>query len=281
MTTAKNKGKESEMTVTEDENAIAAEQEQTTAEDSESIVTSAPTNLSFGSFFTRTPKGEITVPEVPVVVRNNCQVGRWCSGDTEYDNLREITIVGGANFYGDLGQTEDQRWFQLWFAPEPGNDKERILCVTYLKGPSLSEFNTLLADLKKDSEPASNIILPSYIKRSTQKPDPSDPKKMSAVNYYSVVWASKKRTEDASIKHYEAVMRMIQNPLNHERMVDLESTKRMICLDNLSPKQQQHAVAQFKIAKYGYVEMSPEMQHLMGSSEPQQALPPAVDVPSF
>lgn len=177
------------------------------------------------------PKDAILVPEMPIAVRNNCQSGQWTIGDTDYGSKCSMTILKFSKFFGTLGQTQNSVWGQIWFVAESGDLPKGVVMVTYLKSRGLSDFNRLVTDVQsKGVEPATGIFIPEFAKHSGQKPDENGVVK--PINYYSLKWSWKERTDWAVIDQAAAVL---SDPGNQSRMMDLEGTRMMVCLDNLPP----------------------------------------------
>nr|WP_228056468.1 hypothetical protein [Microcoleus sp. LEGE 07076] len=173
------------------------------------------------------------VPEIPIAVRNNCQSGQWAIGDTDYGSKCSITILKFAKFFGSLGQTSHTLWGQLWFVAETGELPQGVVMVTYIKNRSWNDFNRLVASVQsRGVEPATGIFIPEFVKHSGQKPDDSGVVK--PINYYSLKWSWMERKDWAVIDQAAAVL---SDPSNQSRMIDLEGTRAMICLDNLPAAQ--------------------------------------------
>ena len=105
--------------------------------------------------------------------------------------------------------------------------------VTYIKNRSLNDFNRLVASVQsRGVEPATGIFTPEFAKHSGQKPDDSGVVK--PINYYSLKWSWNERKDWAVIDQAAAVL---SDSSNQSRMIDLEGTKAMVCLDNLPAQQ--------------------------------------------
>ena len=179
------------------------------------------------------PKQALLVPEIPIAVRNNCQSGQWVIGDTDYGSKISMTIIKFSKFFGDLGQTINTLWGQIWFIAESGELPHGVLMVTYIKGRSLNDFNRLIASVQSQGvEPATGIFLPEFIKHSGQKPDENGVVK--PINYYSLKWRWQERKDWSIIQQAAAVL---SDKNNLSRMIDLEGTRKMVCLDNLSAEE--------------------------------------------
>jgi len=185
------------------------------------------------SVFGAKPSNALLVPEIPIAVRNNCQSGQWAIGDTDYGSKCSITILKFAKFFGSLGQTTHTLWGQLWFVAETGELPQGVVMVTYIKNRTLNDFNRLVASVQsRGVEPATGIFVPEFVKHSGQKPDDSGVVK--PINYYSLKWSWMERKDWAVIDQAAAVL---SDSSNQSRMIDLEGTRAMICLDNLPAAQ--------------------------------------------
>ncbi|MEB3882394.1 hypothetical protein [Lyngbya sp. CCY1209] len=186
-----------------------------------------PTFTVFGA----KQKEEILVPEMPIAVRNNCQSGKWAIGDEEYGSKCSMTIIKFSKFFGNLGQTQNTLWGQIWFVAESGELPQGVVMVTYIKSRTLSDFNRLVASVQaRGVEPATGIFVPEFVRHSGQKPDETGV--LKPINYYSLKWSWVERTDWTMLEQAAAIL---ADSSNLSRMIDLEGTRQMICLDNLSP----------------------------------------------
>ncbi|MDY7022467.1 MAG: hypothetical protein SWJ54_14105 [Cyanobacteriota bacterium] len=189
-----------------------------------------PEQFNFSVFGTKN-KEAILVPEMPIAVRNNCQAGKWTIGDEEYGSKCSMTILKFSKFFGNLGQTQNALWGQIWFVAESGDLPKGVIMVTYIKSRSLNDFNRLVASIQsRGVEPATGIFIPEFTKHSGQKPDENGT--LKPINYYSLKWLWEERSDWSMVEQAAAVL---ANESNLSRMIDLEGTRSMICLDNLSP----------------------------------------------
>jgi hypothetical protein len=121
----------------------------------------------------------------------------------------------------------------------------------------LSDFNRLVTSIQaKGIEPATGIFVPEFAKHSGQKPDEQGI--LKPINYYSLKWSWMER-KDWSIIEQAAVV--LANNGNLARMIDLEGTRQMACLDHLAP----HEIASL-IAAYMQTEMTDSLE-LPGKEE--------------
>ncbi|NJS42230.1 hypothetical protein HC766_08725 [Candidatus Gracilibacteria bacterium] len=187
-----------------------------------------PTFTVFGA----KPSNALLVPEIPISVRNNCQSGQWAIGDADYGSKCSMTILKFSKFLA-VGQTSNTLWGQLWFVAETGELPQGVVMVTYIKNRSLNDFNRLVASVQsRGVEPATGIFVPEFVKHSGQKPDDSGVVK--PINYYSLKWSWNERSDWGVIDQAAAVL---SDSSNLSRMIDLEGTRQMVCLDNLSPQE--------------------------------------------
>ncbi len=118
--------------------------------------------------------------------------------------------------------------------------------VTYIKSRSLNDFNRLIASVQaRGIEPATGIFIPEFIKHSGQKPDENGVVK--PINYCSLKWRWQERT-DWSIIHQAAAV--LSDETNLSRMIDLEGTINMVCLDNLSAHETASLMAYYTNSSY-------------------------------
>lgn len=173
------------------------------------------------SVFGAKPANSLLVPEIPMSVRNNCQVGAWMIGDTSYGSKCSMTILKFSKFFGDLGKTSQSLWAQLWFVAESGELPKGVVMVTYIKTQSLRDFNRLVIEIQsKGIEPATGLFIPTFSKYANDKG-----------NYYALTWEWQERTDFAIIDQAVAVL---NDPQMRSNLYDLEGTRDMICLDNRS-----------------------------------------------
>lgn len=199
------------------------------------------------------PKDSVLVPEIAISVRNNCQSGQWFIGDSEYGNKIAISIVKFSKFFGSLGQTNNTLYGQLWFVAEAGELPKGVVFCTYIKGRSLSDFTRKVTEVSaRGIEPANGIFVPVFVKHSGSKPDETGVAK--PINYYSLKWDWYERgakfpsTNDPILKQLDAdadkaieslsvLAGTMSDPNNQSKLVDLEGTKYMACLDNMPATQ--------------------------------------------
>ncbi len=195
-------------------------------------MTQAMETPAFSVFGTK-ENNTILVPEMPITARNNCQSGKWIIGDEEYGSKCSMTILKFSKFFGSLGQTQNTLWGQIWFVAESGDLPQGVVMATYIKSRSLNDFNRLVTSIQAQGiEPATGIFVPEFSKHSGQKPDEQGI--LKPINYYSLKWSWTKRKDWSIIKQAAAVL---ADNSNLARMIDLEGTQQMACLDHLAPHQ--------------------------------------------
>lgn len=185
------------------------------------------------SVFGTLPENAIIVPDLPIQAKNNCQSGKWTIGDEEYGSKIAMTVLKFSKFFGDLGQAKKTLWGQIWFVVEGGELPHNVVMVTYIKGRSLSDFTRLIASVQaKGVEPAEGVFVPDFIRHSGQKPDENGV--IKPINYYSLKWDWMERSDWEMVEQAAIVL---SDPQNLSRMIDLEGTREMTCLDGLPPNE--------------------------------------------
>ncbi|NES64223.1 MAG: hypothetical protein F6K24_02610 [Okeania sp. SIO2D1] len=193
------------------------------------------------NIFGTKPKDAILVADNIPNLRCNCQEGQWKIGDEALGNKLECSILKFSKYYGTLGQTTNTIWGQLYFVAENSGSSSDIyrecLMVTYQKTRSLSSFLNLITKLQcQGVEAAEGVFIASFIKHSGQKPD--DNGIVKPINYYSVDWNWRERTEeDNSINQLVGALGEI------DKFIDLEGTAKMTCLDGLAAAEVQQIIS--------------------------------------
>lgn len=200
--------------------------------------------MSFGSVFGAVPsEGEIFIPDAPFAIRNNCQIGQFTLGSSEQlGNKLSLRPIKFSLFYGDLGQTSRETWGQLWFVAEPGKSGDipaSILCVTYLKTKSLSEFNYLVAKIQSSRiNPATGVFTCTFVKESRSIVGPDGQSMIG--NYYSLGWAWQAAEDFKSAYSDSQLLAAIAKAPTFQ---DFQGTAQMICLDHLSATERSQIMA--------------------------------------
>jgi hypothetical protein len=176
------------------------------------------------SVFGAKPADALLVPEIPIAVRNNCQIGKWTIGDTEYGSKCSMTILKFSKFFGNLGKTSQALWGQLWFVAEAGDLPKGVVMVTYIKTRSLSDFNRLVISVQsRGVEPATGTFIPTFTKYNGENGA-----------YYGLTWQWEEKNDFSIIDQAAAVL---SNPQTKSNLYDLEGTKDMVCLDHRSKEE--------------------------------------------
>ena len=185
------------------------------------------------SVFGKKSKNAIVVPELPLSVRNNCQFGKWMLGDREYGSKLAITILKFGKFFGNLGQTQNTLWGQIWFVAEGGELPKDVVMVTYIKGRSLRDFNRLVASVQsRGIEPAEGIFVADFIEHASQKIDGDGVSQ--PILYYSLKWDWIERDDRQRI---DRIAKILADKNNLGCLIDLDNTQQMTCLDDLPPQE--------------------------------------------
>lgn len=200
--------------------------------------------MGFDSVFGAVPsEGEIFIPDSPFAIRNNCQIGQFTLGSSQQlGNKLSFRAVKFSRFFGDLGQSQNESWGQLWFVAEPGKSGDipaNILCLTYIKTKSLSEFNNLIAQIQsRRINPATGVFTCGFIKESRTIVG-SDGQMMQG-NYYSLGWSWSSVEDFKSAYTDEQLLAVIAKASTFQ---DLEGTANMVCLDRLSSAERSQLIA--------------------------------------
>lgn len=186
------------------------------------------------SVFGTKPANALLIPSMPIVARNNCQIGQWVIGDKTYGSECSMTILKFAKFYGELGQTKNTQWGQLWFVAESGNLPRGMVMATYIKSRGLQAFNNLVASImSRGIEPATGIFVPEFIMHSGNRTDETGATKPT--NYFSLKWDWRERKQDEYDILKQAAT-ILTDPSNMGNLIDIEGTKRLVNIDGLSPE---------------------------------------------
>ena len=172
-------------------------------------------------------KDSILVPNLAIGLRNNCQGGLWTLGESPVGNELHCSILKFSKYFGDLGNTNNTLWGQIWIVAESGSSSDipnNCIMVSYIKTRSLSDFNRIIVQLQsKEINPAFGVFCPKYIKHSKGLPDGT------TANYFSLEWNWRERTQkDNSLEKLSACLE------HSDKLIDYEGTARMQCLDYLS-----------------------------------------------
>ncbi len=176
------------------------------------------------SVFGAKPPDALLVPEIPIAVRNNCQIGKWTIGDTEYGSNCSMSILKFSKFFGDLGKTSLSLWAQIWFVAESGELPKGVVMVTYIKTRSLNDFNRLVISVQsRGVEPATGTFIPTFTKYNGENGA-----------YYGLTWEWEEK-KDLSIIQQAATV--LNDPQMRSNLFDLEGTRNMVCLDHSSKEE--------------------------------------------
>lgn len=190
----------------------------------------------------------IFLPSIPYQVRFNCKDGGIFIGGNEPSHRKsnpndkiEISIIKVAKFFGNLGETTNSVWMQLFFVASP-NVKPEILpqntvCVAYIKKKSISNLNNTVTDImSRKIEPATGIFLVSFNKEISKKGA-----------YFSINFDWKER----KTKTEKDQLNIIQEfwNVNHQNLMDLDGTRDMIDVSNLSAQEVNNLINQAKYSQ--------------------------------
>lgn len=140
------------------------------------------------NIFGKIDKTKINNISPPYKIRNDCKLGMWKTGDENLiGNKLSIAILKTVPFYGNLGQTRQAQWQQIWFVAAPKEEQipQNIICVTYIKTQSLSNLGQKIIELMGTTNPGLGIFETSF-----------QPKQGEYGNYYVVNWQWRERTPE-------------------------------------------------------------------------------------
>ncbi len=188
----------------------------------------------------------IFLPSIPYQVRFNCKDGGIFVGGNEPDHRKtnptdkvEISIIKIGKFFGDLGETKNAVWMQLFFVASPTVKPEILplntVCVAYIKNKSISNLNNAVTDvMSKKIEPATGIFIISFNKEVGKKG-----------TYYSINFDWKERKTKAE-KDQLPIIQEFWNA-NHENLMDLDGTRQMIDTTNLTAQEMSTLINQNRL----------------------------------
>jgi hypothetical protein len=203
----------------------------------------------FVVFGTR-PDNAIYLPDVPFSVRFNCKDGGgglFIGGSdpqhrrTNPEDKIDINIIKVSKWFGSLGKTQKVLWIQLFFIPAPGVAPEILpkntVCVGYLKKQSIANLFNTVQTAMNSGEPALGIFTLGFNKESG-----------AAGSYYTVSFNWRERQADEELQQLELIKAFMES--YRERLVDLEGTRELVCVDGWSAEQIQALLLEVKQEVY-------------------------------
>jgi hypothetical protein len=192
---------------------------------------STPTLTVFGT----RPVDAIYLPDIPFSIRLNCKDGGIFIGGQEAKHRRsnpedrfEINIIKVSKFFGDLGKTKGEMWIQLFFVAAPSVPTtvlpKNTVCVTYIKKQSIADLYSTVQDAMNHGEPAMGIFTVGFDKHLGEKG-----------TYYSITFDWRERETDEEKAQLEQIANFLS--VNQSRLVDLDGTRDMVCIDDYSAEQ--------------------------------------------
>lgn len=186
------------------------------------------------SVFGKKPVGSIYLGDLPYAVRWNCagSGGGLFIGGSEPDNRRtaakepvEISIIKASRYFGDLGQTKNEFWLQLWFVPAPSCKAlpTNQVCVSYLKKQSVNNLFSTVAEAMDSGEPAAGIFTAHFERQQ------------GALGvYYAIRFDWRERQGEAELQQLDQIEAfMASDP----RLLDHSGTRGMVRIDNLTTEE--------------------------------------------
>jgi hypothetical protein len=203
----------------------------------------------FVVFGTR-PDNTIYLPDVPFSVRFNCKDGGgglFIGGSdpqhrrTNPEDKIDINIIKVSKWFGSLGKTHNVLWIQFFFIPAPGVAPEILpkntVCVGYLKKQSIANLFNTVQTAMNSGEPALGIFTLGFNKESG-----------AAGSYYTVSFNWRSRQTDEELQQLELIKAFIEP--YRDRLVDLEGTRELVCVDGWSAEQIQALLLEVKQEVY-------------------------------
>jgi len=181
-------------------------------------------------------ENSIYLPTIPYQVRFNCKDGGLFVGGNEPEHRKtnpsdqvEISIIKVGKFFGDLGETKNSVWMQLFFVASPNTSTDILpqntVCVAYIKKKSISNLNNTVTDIMSQKiEPATGIFVLSFNKEVGKKG-----------TYFSINFDWKERKTMAETEQLEIINDFWE--IHHNNLMDLDGTREMIDVTNLSAQQ--------------------------------------------
>lgn len=181
-------------------------------------------------------ENSIYLPTIPYQVRFNCKDGGLFVGGNEPEHRKtnpsdqvEISIIKVGKFFGDLGETKNSVWMQLFFVASPNTSTDILpqntVCVAYIKKKSISNLNNTVTDIMSQKiEPATGIFVLSFNKEVGKKG-----------TYFSINFDWKERQTMAETEQLEIINDFWE--IHHNNLMDLDGTREMIDVTNLSAQQ--------------------------------------------
>lgn len=181
------------------------------------------------SVFGKKPQDSIYLADLPYAVRWNCKDGGLFVGGFDDDSRKsktkesiDISIIKVSKFFGSLGNTVNELWFQLFYVPGPSVTAlpKNQVCVSYIKKQSINNLMATVSEAMESGEPAAGIFTGSFLKQSGN----------NGV-YYTIGFSWRERKGEAELKQLDQIDAfMSSNPA----LIDLSGTRDMVCIDGLS-----------------------------------------------
>ena len=116
---------------------------------------------------------KVIIPATPYRVRCNCaaMVGQFTIGSAEDGALKgreaELVIVKTIALHGDLGQTKNASWLQVWFIPVSGQLPKNLLMVTHIKSQSADNLGRLETEFTIEGQDLNQSIFKAEFVKKT------------------------------------------------------------------------------------------------------------------
>lgn len=177
------------------------------------------------------------MPNKPYAIRLNCKSGSI--NKTEMDRICDeidVSIIKIAQFFGDLGKTKGEEWFQIFCVPLPGQKvPANTVCVTYIKRESLSIFGDKITEIVASGvNPATGIFTIKFEPRTGEKGQ-----------YFVAIFHWRKRETDEEHEQLDQIKAFMEGPMS-KHLVDMNTTRDMVPLEGLDADDRQALVSAYR-----------------------------------
>lgn len=167
---------------------------------------------------------KVIIPSTPYRIRCNCAatVGQFVIGAAEDGNLKgreaEMVILKTIALHGDLGQTKDANWLQVWFIPLSGQLPKNLLMVTHIKTQSADNLGRLETEFVLEGQDLTHSIFKAeFVKRSGSYGD-----------YWAIRWTHREPQTEEEVSLLEAAEILC----DHLPLFDTETARNMELVSN-------------------------------------------------
>ena len=195
----------------------------------------------FNVFGTRLDN-EICLPDIPYSARLNCKDGGLFVGGCEAQHRKtnpdqkiEISLIKTSKFFGSLGKAQNILWVQIFYLSAPSVPPEILpkntVCVSYLKKQSISHLFNKVQETMNQEDPGWGIFTLGFNKKVGE-----------LGNYYTVSFDWRERKSPQEKQQLELMKAFME--FHGNRLIDLEGTRDMICVEGKSTSEIQAVIEQ-------------------------------------